>query len=67
MDYDEETDFSDPEDFVDDISDEELMPEIMKQEPNESDGVDSVIVVDNIPSVGAERTEKLKNVIRQIY
>jgi len=67
VDYDEEPDFSDPEDFVDDITDEELMPEIMKQEPNESDGVDSVIVVDNIPSVGAERTEKLKNVIRKIY
>ena len=33
----------------------------------ESDGVDSVIVVDGIPCVGAERTEKLKNVIRKIY
>merc|ERR1719369_2779965 len=39
----------------------------MKQKPKESDGVDSVIVVDGIPCVGAERTEKLKNVIRKIY
>jgi len=67
MDYDEEPDFSDPEDFVDDITDEELMPDIMKQKPNESDGVDSVIIVDGIPSVGAERVEKLKNVVRKIY
>ena len=40
VDYDEEPDFSDPEDFVDDITDEELMPDIMKLKPNESDGVD---------------------------
>merc|ERR1719187_2633631 len=39
----------------------------MKQKPKESDGVDSVIVVDGIPCVGAERTDKLKNVIRKIY
>ena len=32
-DYDEEPDFSDPEDFVDEITGEELMPEIMKQKP----------------------------------
>jgi len=35
--------------------------------PKESDGVDSVIVVDGVPKVGAERVEKLKNVIRKIY
>ena len=34
--FEEEPDFSDPEDFVDDISDEELMPEIMKQMPKVS-------------------------------
>merc|ERR1719400_1924251 len=39
----------------------------MKLKPNESDGVDSVIIVDGIPSVGAERVEKLKNVVRKIY
>merc|ERR550519_2126159 len=39
----------------------------MKLKPNESDGVDSVIIVDGIPSVGAERVDKLKNVIRKIY
>ena len=67
FDYGEEPDFSDPDDFVDDISDQDLMPEIMKQRPRESDGVDSVIVVDGVPVVAGERVEKLKNVIRKIY
>jgi len=67
MDFGEEPDFSDPTDFEDDITDEDLMPEIMKQQPKESDGVDSVIVVDGVPVVSGERVEKLKNVIRKIY
>ena len=67
FDYGEEPDFSDPEGFVDDISDEELMPEITRMRPKETDGVESVIVVDGVPVVGGERVEKLKNVIRKIY
>ena len=63
----EEMDFSDPEDFVDDISDADLMPDLLKQRPKESDGVDSVIIVDGIPEVGPDRCEKLKGVIRKIY
>merc|ERR1719310_1756183 len=66
-DYGEEPDFTDPEGWVDDISDEELMPDIMKMRPKETDGVESVIVVDGVPVVGGERVEKLKNVIRKIY
>ena len=31
------------------------MPEIMRQKPRESDGVDAVIVVDGVPVVGADR------------
>lgn len=67
MDYGEEPDFSDPEDFVEDVTDEELMPDIMKMKPKESDGVDSVIIVDGVPVVGTDRLEKLKNVIRKTY
>ena len=55
------------EDFVDDISDADLMPDLMQQKPKESDGVDSVVVVDGIPAVGPERLEKLKSVIRKIF
>ena len=64
---DEEPDFSDPEGYVDDVDDETLMPDLLRQKPKESDGMDSVIVVDGIPSVSAERLDKLKNVVRKIY
>ena len=61
-------DFSDPEDYVDDISDEELLADILKTRPKETDGVDNVIIVDGCPSgIGPERCEKLKGVIRKIY
>jgi len=67
FDYGEEPNFEDPEDFEEDITDEELMPEIMKMQPKESDGIDSVIVIDNVPQVDSARVEKLKNVVRKIY
>lgn len=59
--------FSDPEDFEDDITDEELLGDILQERPAEADGVESVIVVDNIPQVGSERIEKLRNVLQKIY
>jgi hypothetical protein len=31
------------------------MPDIMKMKPKESDGVDSVIIVDGVPVVGTDR------------
>ncbi|KAK7081817.1 translation initiation factor eIF-3b like protein [Halocaridina rubra] len=63
----EDPDFSDPEDFVDDISDEELLVDLLRQRPKETDGVESVIIVDGVPLVGAERLEKLKNVVRKQF
>ncbi|XP_018573654.1 eukaryotic translation initiation factor 3 subunit B [Anoplophora glabripennis] len=64
---DEEPNFSDPEGFVDDISDEELLGDILKQKPKETDGVESVIVVDGVPQVGPNRIEKLKSVLNKIF
>lgn len=43
------------------------MGDLLKKKPKPTDGIDNVIVVDNIPQVGAERLEKLKNVIRKLY
>ncbi|MEQ2181025.1 translation initiation factor eIF-3b like protein [Goodea atripinnis] len=63
----EEPSFSDPEDFDDDIEDEELLEDILREKPQEADGIDSVIVVDNVPQVGPERLDKLKNVIHKIF
>jgi len=67
VDYTEEPNFDDPEDFEDDISEQELMGDMLNSKPRETDGVDSVIVVDGIPSVGPDRLDKLKNVIRKHF
>ncbi|GFO04236.1 eukaryotic translation initiation factor 3 subunit b [Plakobranchus ocellatus] len=61
MEEEEEPSFSDPEDFVDDVTDEELLHDILKKKPKPSDSVDSVIIVDCIPKAGKDRLEKLKN------
>lgn len=63
----DETSFSDPDDFVDDIDDEELLEDVLRERPLEADGIDSVVLVDNVPQVGPERLEKLKNVIHKIF
>uniref|UniRef100_A0A646QC55 Eukaryotic translation initiation factor 3 subunit B n=1 Tax=Hemiscolopendra marginata TaxID=943146 RepID=A0A646QC55_9MYRI len=59
--------FSDPEGFVDEVTDEELLGDLLKQRPKETDGVDSIIVVDGIPQVGPDRLEKLQAIVRKIY
>ncbi|XP_011498180.1 PREDICTED: eukaryotic translation initiation factor 3 subunit B [Ceratosolen solmsi marchali] len=63
----EEPNFSDPEDFVDDIEDDELLDDIIEQKPSETDGVESVIVIDGVPIVEPKRLEKLQSVIEKIY
>ncbi|XP_013774809.1 eukaryotic translation initiation factor 3 subunit B-like isoform X1 [Limulus polyphemus] len=63
----EEPNFSDPEDYIDDITDDELVGDLLKNKPKETDGFESVIVVDGIPQVGQERQEKLEKVIHKIY
>ncbi|XP_067141561.1 eukaryotic translation initiation factor 3 subunit B [Centruroides vittatus] len=65
--FEDEPDFADPEGFVEDISDEELLGDLLKLKPKEIDGVESIIVVDGIPQVGPERIEKLKNVLNKIF
>lgn len=39
----------------------------MEKKPKEADGIDAVIVVDNIPVVGPDRLPKLKSVITKIF
>lgn len=45
----------------------ELLGDVLREKPQEADGIDSVVVVDNVPQVGPERLEKLKNVIHKIF
>lgn len=45
----------------------ELLEDVLREKPQEADGIDSVVVVDNVPQVGPERLDKLKNVIHKIF
>merc|ERR1712212_1114331 len=65
--YDNEGNFSDPEGFVDDITDEELLGDILAQKPKESDATQSVVIVDGLPEVGPDRIEKLKSLVKKLF
>ena len=45
----------------------ELLGDLLKKKPSETDGIDSVVVVDNVPVVGDDRLDKLQNIIRKIF
>ena len=45
----------------------ELLGDVLAKQPVLEDGIDTLIVVDNVPVVGQERLEKLKNVIRKVF
>ncbi|KAL7288389.1 hypothetical protein TKK_0017480 [Trichogramma kaykai] len=62
----EEPNFSDPEDFVDDVDEEELLGDILATKPSETDGYETVIVVDGVPKVEPKRLEKLQSVVEKI-
>ena len=47
----EEPDFNDPPDYVDRVGDDELLGDLLRSKPKETDGTDSVVIVDNIPQV----------------
>lgn len=45
----------------------ELLGDLIKKKPKTTDSIDNVIVVDNIPQVGSDRLDKLRNVIKKLY
>lgn len=59
--------FEDPPGFVDDCPDEELLADFLKKKPCETDGMENVIVIDEIPKIEPAREEKLKNVIEKLF
>ncbi|CAB3991027.1 Eukaryotic translation initiation factor 3 subunit B [Paramuricea clavata] len=63
----DESQFDDPEGFVDTISDKDLLGDVLAKRPSPEDGIDSLIVVDNVPVVGQDRLDKLKNVIKKVF
>ncbi|KAK3754435.1 hypothetical protein QZH41_009220 [Actinostola sp. cb2023] len=63
----DDSEFDDPEGFVDDITDEDLLGDALPPKPKLVEGTESIIVVDNVPVVGQDRCDKLKNVIRKVF
>ena len=45
----------------------ELLGDLIKTKPKDTDTLDNVIIVDNVPMVGADRLPKLQNVIKRIF
>lgn len=65
--YDEpEPDFNDPENYVDAISDQELLADLLKQKPQKYDGLSASVVIDGLPQVGPEKLDKLKGIIHKL-
>lgn len=44
-----------------------MLADLLKSKPKESDGIDNIVVVDNVPQVGPDRHEKLSKVIRKLF
>ena len=60
-----EPSFEDPEDYVDDISNEELMPDLMARAPREADGIENVVIISNIPKTA--KIGKLKEKLAKTW
>lgn len=43
------------------------MGDLIRQRPKETDGVESIVVIDGVPQVGPERIEKLQNVLKKLF
>ncbi|KAK6019029.1 hypothetical protein OSTOST_15351 [Ostertagia ostertagi] len=59
----EEPDFSDPEDFVDDITDEELVMDVLRQKPSMEEYEECCLIIFGLPIVGPDRVAKLRTVL----
>ena len=44
-----------------------MLGDVLAKRPSPEDGIDSLIVVDNVPVVGEDRLDKLRNVIKKVF
>jgi translation initiation factor 3 subunit B len=64
----EEPNFSDDEDFVDEIDDEELIGDILAKKPRTEEAEESCIIVDGIPKgVGEDKFPKLETILSKVF
>lgn len=67
MNEDEEQNLSCNDDSDEETSDEVMLGDILAQKPSETDGVESIIIVDGAPQVEPQRLEKLNTVINKVF
>ncbi|EYC17469.1 hypothetical protein Y032_0030g2068 [Ancylostoma ceylanicum] len=63
----EEPSFSDPEDYVDDIADEDLVMDVLRQQPSKDEYEEACLMIFGIPVVGPERVGKLRTVLTKVF
>ncbi|KIH59425.1 hypothetical protein ANCDUO_10345 [Ancylostoma duodenale] len=63
----EEPSFSDPEDYVDDITDEDLVMDVLRQQPSKDEYEEACLMIFGIPVVGPERVGKLRTVLTKVF
>ena len=65
FDFSNPPDFDDPEDFVDEICDYDLVGDLYAQAPREAQGIENVVIVDNIPKTA--KLQKLQDKLSGIW
>ncbi|PAA71608.1 hypothetical protein BOX15_Mlig024115g1 [Macrostomum lignano] len=60
-------DFTDPDDFVDDIDDKELLGDILAEKPQEKKAINNALVLSGLPIVDSARIERLQAFIRDKF
>uniref|UniRef100_A0A914VWK6 Eukaryotic translation initiation factor 3 subunit B n=1 Tax=Plectus sambesii TaxID=2011161 RepID=A0A914VWK6_9BILA len=63
----EEPSFSDPEDYVDDIDEDDLVGDVLRLKPSDDEYEHCCVIVEGIPEVDAERLPKLKAILGKIF
>ncbi|UMM16766.1 hypothetical protein L5515_013638 [Caenorhabditis briggsae] len=61
-----EEDYSDPADFVDDVTDDVLVPDVLYKKPTIDEFEDNIVFIAGIPVVGAERIARLQSVLKKV-
>eukprot|EP00081_Caenorhabditis_elegans_P001048 NP_001022470.2 Eukaryotic translation initiation factor 3 subunit B [Caenorhabditis elegans] len=61
-----EEDFSDPPGFVDDVTDDVLVPDVLHKKPTIDEFEDNCVFIAGIPVVGADRLGKLQSVLKKV-
>uniref|UniRef100_A0A914HAV1 Eukaryotic translation initiation factor 3 subunit B n=1 Tax=Globodera rostochiensis TaxID=31243 RepID=A0A914HAV1_GLORO len=59
--------FSDPEGFEDDVEDDDVIRDLLYEEPRESQYEECCIMVFNIPTISSDRLPKLRNVLAGVF